>query len=59
VVVAGVDISTQATKVVIVDPDAGRVVASGPAAHEVTGFDGSVRAIRRSGGEATLPLHER
>jgi xylulokinase len=38
---AGVDCSTQATKVLIVDPDDGRVVASGRAPHEVTGSGGA------------------
>jgi xylulokinase len=39
--VAGVDSSTQATKVVIVDPDDGRIVAQGQAAHTVTGTQGA------------------
>lgn len=39
--VAGVDCSTQATKVVVVDADGGAVVASGSAAHEVTGTRGA------------------
>jgi len=39
--VAGVDCSTQATKVLVVDPEDGRVVASGRAAHEVTGTGGA------------------
>jgi xylulokinase len=39
--VAGVDSSTQATKVVIVDPDDGRVIAQGRAAHTVTGTGGA------------------
>jgi xylulokinase len=39
--VAGVDCSTQSTKVLLVDPDDGRVVASGRAAHEVTGRSGA------------------
>jgi len=39
--VAGVDASTQATKVLIVDADNGRVVATGRAAHEVTGTRGA------------------
>jgi xylulokinase len=39
--VAGVDCSTQATKVLIVDPDDGRVVAGGRAPHEVTGSGGA------------------
>jgi xylulokinase len=39
--IAGVDCSTQATKVLIVDPEDGRVVASGRAPHEVTGTDGA------------------
>jgi xylulokinase len=36
-----VDCSTQATKVLVVDPDDGTVVASGRATHEVTGSDGA------------------
>ena len=39
--VAGVDCSTQGTKVLVVDPDDGRVVASGRAPHTVTGSDGA------------------
>jgi xylulokinase len=39
--VAGVDTSTQATKVLIVDPDEGRVVAAGRGPHDVTGTDGA------------------
>ncbi|CAN5752341.1 xylulokinase [soil metagenome] len=39
--VAGVDCSTQATKVLVVDPADGSVVASGRAAHEVTGVGGA------------------
>ena len=39
--VAGVDTSTQATKVLVVDPEDGRVVAAGRAPHEVTGADGA------------------
>ena len=39
--IAGVDCSTQATKVLVVDPDDGRVVASGRAPHEVTGTGGA------------------
>jgi xylulokinase len=39
--VAGVDCSTQATKVLLVDPEDGRVVASGRAPHEVTGSGGA------------------
>lgn len=39
--VAGVDSSTQATKVVIVDPDSGRIVAQGHARHTVSGTDGA------------------
>ena len=39
--VAGVDCSTQGTKVLIVDTGDGRVVASGRAPHEVTGSDGA------------------
>jgi xylulokinase len=39
--VAGVDTSTQATKVLVLDPDDGRVVATGRASHEVTGTGGA------------------
>ena len=39
--VAGVDCSTQATKVVVVDPENGALVASGRAPHEVTGTGGA------------------
>ncbi|MDO8485566.1 MAG: FGGY family carbohydrate kinase, partial [Candidatus Limnocylindrales bacterium] len=39
--VAGVDSSTQATKVVIVDPDSGQLVAQGHARHTVTGTNGA------------------
>jgi xylulokinase len=39
--VAGVDASTQATKVLVVDAHDGRVVASGRAPHEVTGTGGA------------------
>jgi xylulokinase len=39
--VAGVDCSTQATKVVIVDADTGAVVGRGQASHEVTGQNGA------------------
>jgi xylulokinase len=39
--VAGVDSSTQATKVVVVDPDSGRLVAQGQARHTVTGSAGT------------------
>jgi xylulokinase len=39
--VAGVDCSTQGTKVLVVDPDDGMVVASGRAPHAVTGSDGA------------------
>ncbi len=39
--VAGVDSSTQATKVVVIDPETGRRVAIGRAAHVVTGRDGA------------------
>ena len=39
--VAGVDCSTQATKVLIVEAENGRVVASGRAPHEVTGSEGA------------------
>lgn len=38
--VAGVDCSTQATKVVIIDDDSGAVIADGQAPHEVTGSHG-------------------
>lgn len=40
--VAGVDCSTQGTKVLLVDPDSGEVVATGRAAHTVEG-EGGVR----------------
>lgn len=39
--VAGVDSSTQATKVVVVDPDSGQIVAQGQAPHTVTGTGGA------------------
>lgn len=39
--VAGVDCSTQATKVLIVDSDTGAIVGAGRAGHEVTGRDGA------------------
>jgi xylulokinase len=39
--VAGVDCSTQATKVLIVDSDSGSIVAAGRAGHDVTGEDGA------------------
>lgn len=39
--IAGVDCSTQATKVLIVDADSGAIVAAGRAAHEVTGSGGA------------------
>jgi xylulokinase len=39
--VAGVDCSTQATKVLVVESDDGRVVAQGRAAHDVTGGGGA------------------
>jgi xylulokinase len=39
--VAGVDSSTQATKVVVVDPDSGRLMAQGQARHTVTGSGGA------------------
>ncbi len=39
--VAGVDSSTQATKVVIVDPGSGRLIAQGHAPHTVTGAGGA------------------
>lgn len=39
--VAGVDCSTQATKVLIVDPDSGAVLARGHEAHVVSGLDGA------------------
>jgi xylulokinase len=38
---AGVDCSTQATKVLLIDPASGEVVASGRAPHEVTGNGGA------------------
>jgi xylulokinase len=40
-VIAGVDCSTQATKVLVVDPEDGRVVAAGRAPHAVTGTGGA------------------
>lgn len=39
--VAGVDSSTQATKVVVADPDSGRLIAQGQARHTVTGSGGA------------------
>ena len=39
--VAGVDCSTQGTKVLVVEPDTGSVEATGRAAHEVTGSSGA------------------
>jgi xylulokinase len=39
--IAGVDCSTQATKVLVVDPEDGAVVAEGRAPHEVTGSGGA------------------
>ena len=39
--VAGVDCSTQSTKVLVVDADSGETVATGRATHEVTGTDGA------------------
>src|SRR5919198_5447215 len=39
--VAGVDCSTQSTKVLIVDPDDGRVIATGRAEHTVSGEAGA------------------
>jgi xylulokinase len=39
--VAGVDCSTQATKVLVVDTDSGEVVAEGRAPHDVTGRGGA------------------
>ena len=39
--VAGVDCSTQATKVLLVDPDSGRLIASGRSPHEVAGTGGA------------------
>ena len=39
--VAGVDCSTQSTKVLVVDPDGGEVVATGRAEHTVTGERGA------------------
>jgi xylulokinase len=57
--VAGVDCSTQATKVLVVDPEAGEVVAVGRAEHKVTGTGGARethpdvwwRALREALGE--------
>lgn len=39
--IAGVDCSTQSTKVLVVDADTGELVASGRATHEVTGTGGA------------------
>lgn len=39
--VAGVDCSTQSTKVMVLEADSGEVVATGRAEHEVTGTDGA------------------
>lgn len=39
--VAGVDCSTQETKVLILDPDSGRVLERGRAPHRVTGSGGA------------------
>ena len=39
--VAGVDSSTQATKVVVVDPESGQLLAEGHARHTVTGTNGA------------------
>ena len=39
--VAGVDCSTQSTKVLVVDPEDGHVVATGAAVHEVEGVGGA------------------
>lgn len=39
--VAGVDCSTQSTKVMVVDADSGELVATGRAQHEVVGTDGA------------------
>ena len=39
--VAGVDCSTQSTKVVVVDPADGRILATGRGSHEVTGTGGA------------------
>jgi xylulokinase len=39
--VAGIDVSTQGTKAVIVDPDLGQVVATGTAPHTVEGVGGA------------------
>jgi xylulokinase len=39
--VAGVDCSTQSTKVVVVDADSGEIVGFGQAGHTVTGTDGA------------------
>ena len=45
--IAGVDTSTQATKVLIVDAETGRVIAQGRAGHTVTGERGA-REDRKS-----------
>lgn len=50
--VAGVDCSTQATKVVVVDDETGAVVAGGRAAHEVAGRDGARETDPRQWREA-------
>jgi len=39
--VAGVDSSTQATKVVVIDADTGKLVATGRASHSVSGTEGA------------------
>jgi xylulokinase len=39
--IAGVDCSTQATKVLVVDPEDGSIAATGRAAHQVTGTGGA------------------
>ena len=39
--IAGVDCSTQATKVLVVDPEDGSIAATGRASHEVTGTGGA------------------
>ena len=50
--VAGVDTSTQATKVLVVDPDDGRVVATGRSAHVVSGTGGARESDPESWWEA-------
>src|SRR5262245_5790559 len=50
--VAGVDSSTQATKVVVVDADSGQVVAEGRGQHEVLGTGGARESDPRGWWEA-------